>query len=139
MPNTGDRPAALDHTRCVHFRHELSPETGTPVPGRYCENEAGVFREFDCPVFQGRACRFFAARPAGEAPVAATAEELRELRARLSEDYLRWPYFRRVESLAPAEPELTPADGPPRTDTLVPAPGPARQRTPAHRRRHPPR
>jgi hypothetical protein len=103
MNPPGARPDPDDHTRCRHFVWTLLPEDDTAVPGSLCENEFGVFSDLDCPVFLGLSCTLFEPRAAGEEPTPVGPDEIRRLKSRLAEDYLRWPYFRRVAGLGPPE------------------------------------
>lgn len=86
-----------DHERCRRLVWQVSPETGELEPGPYCVNELGVFPLLDCPAFQGRDCRFFEAREGDPEPLVEAL--VRELAARLSDDYLGWRYWRRIARL----------------------------------------
>ena len=132
MPET---PGAPDHTRCRHLVWEASPEDGHLEPGTLCENRLGVFHLLDCPVYLGRRCCLFSPRAEGEEPAAPDPDRIRDLKLALSEDYLRWPYRRRVTRLHAAEP-------PPGEDPVPePPPAPAREdrRPPRSRQEHPPK
>lgn len=91
------------HARCVNLLWEPSPRDGKPRPGRFCSNRFGVIHVLDCPVYQGLDCRLFEERSAEAEPKVPTDEELETVRTRLAEDYLRWPYFRRVARLRGAD------------------------------------
>ena len=137
MPPPDDTPAATDHTRCRRLVWEFSPEDGRAIPGRYCVNRIGVFHMLDCPVYLGRTCCLFDPRAEGEEPVPVRPPRIFEIRETLAEDYLRWPYHRRVALLSGSEPP--PGEDPPPPD-VVPAASPADERPPSRpRQEHPPK
>jgi hypothetical protein len=96
---TGTPSAVGRYEACRNLQWERSDDGGENSPGRYCVNRLGVVHYLDCPVYQGIPCCLFDAREEGETPPAVSAVEIEETRARLAEDYLRWPYWRRVETL----------------------------------------
>jgi len=106
-----------DHERCRHLVWRNLPEGIGIEPGPYCRNDLGVFPILDCPAFQGRTCARFELRDGDPEPAA--EEELRELAARLSADYLGWRYWDRIRALAGEDvqaPAPAPSESPPAGD-----------------------
>lgn len=91
------------HATCRNLVWEAAAARGEAVPGRYCVNRLGVVHSLDCPVYQGLECCLFDPRAEGETPELTDEKELDRLRTRLTRDYLRWPYWKRVELLRGAE------------------------------------
>jgi hypothetical protein len=106
MPAADPESRTERHTRCRNLVWEASPD-GSPAPGRYCANRLGVVHVTDCPVAQGRDCCLFDPRPDGVEAEPAAEDEIERLRERLARDYLRWPYWRRVQVLQGPEAPTT--------------------------------
>ncbi|MHC4861167.1 MAG: hypothetical protein ACYTDY_13880, partial [Planctomycetota bacterium] len=104
MEETGSPPAVERYVTCRNLIWEASPDSGEKTPGRYCVNRLGVVHFLDCPVYQGLDCCLFDPRPEGEEAEPATEAGVEDARARLSQDYLRWSYWRTVDMLRAPEP-----------------------------------
>lgn len=92
------------HLRCRNLVWGLVTGDTEPTPGLHCANRLGVVHVLDCPVYQGVACCLLDPRDESESPEPRSEEECEEIAERLSEDFLRWTYWRRVEALRRKEP-----------------------------------
>ena len=108
MRDAGTSTETGRYALCANLVRERSPKSGEVVPGRYCVNRLGVVAAVDCPVYQGLSCCLFETRGPDASPAPATDEELEEIRGELAVDFLRWPYWRRIELLRRAEPPPEP-------------------------------
>jgi len=104
MRDAGTSTETGRYALCANLVWESSPKSGEVVPGRYCVNRLGVVAAVDCPVYQGLSCCLFESRGRDASPAPVTDEELEEIRGALTVDFLRWPYWRRIELLRRAEP-----------------------------------
>lgn len=85
-----------DRPGCAHHLH-LAARHGDPEPTLVCSCAGGLIHMHDCPVMNGRACRFFE-EAEGEVVESAAYEEAH---TRLMESFLARPYFHRVRDLVP--------------------------------------
>ncbi len=99
MRDAGTQAETERYIRCRNLVWEAAPQPGPRVPGRYCSNRLGVVSATDCPVYQGIECCLFDPRDDDEEPAQRSEDEIDEIRAVLTADYLRWPYWKRVNLL----------------------------------------
>lgn len=91
---------------CANNLHRASERKGAPPEAtELCVNDAGAFHMLDCPLAWSRRCAFYV--EAVEPHPIASEVELIEARTRLTDDFLRWPYTRRVRALAVGPDALT--------------------------------